>query len=224
MRNSIFLVCFFFVYSLHAQRTDFKEINFEKAEYIADRYKGEALTNLPELAYSLTSQLGTEVERFRAIYYWVTHNIKGNYDLMHTNERIRKKMKDDPEGLLQWNQEFKKEVFTKLRYDKETLCTGYAYLIKLLSELVGLESVIIDGYGDSDMKTNTPDIPNHSWNAIKLNGKWYLCDATWSAGYTDMSTYLFEYDFDNTYFLMKPSEFVKSHQPLEEKWALLPDN
>ena len=65
------------------------------------------------------------------------------------------------------------------------------------------------------------NIPNHSWNAVKLNNKWYLCDATWSAGYTDMSTFLFEYEFDNSFFLMEPKRFSKTHQPVDEKWTLL---
>jgi transglutaminase/protease-like cytokinesis protein 3 len=224
MRNFVLLVLFSFILPLQAQRADFKEINFAKAENNADRYQGESLTNISGLAYGLISQLDSEAARFRAIYYWVTHNIAGDYDLMYRNERTRKKLRNDPEGLRLWNHQFKKEVFTKLRYDKETLCTGYAYLIKVLSEVVGLECKIIDGYAASDLKSNTLGIPNHSWNAIKLDGKWYVCDATWSTGYTDMSSFLFEFDYDNSYFLMKPSEFIKSHQPLDEKWSLLPES
>ncbi|MEP0266847.1 transglutaminase domain-containing protein [Dokdonia sp.] len=223
MNRFILLVCFTFIVPLHAQRSDFNKIDFTKAEHIANRYKGEDLTNLPLLVHHLTSQLETDAERFKAIYYWVSHNISGNYDLMHTNERTRKKLKNDPEELQRWNHQFKKEVFTKLLSDKETLCTGYAYLIKVLSNLAGLECTIIHGYDlNNSAKSNKQNGPNHSWNAIKLNGKWYLCDATWSAGYTDMSNFLFEFEYDNTYFLMKPSEFVKTHKPLDEKWTLLP--
>ena len=224
MKNFIFLLLFSFVLTLQAQRADFKEINFAKAEYTADRYQGEALTNVPELVYGLTSQLETDAMRFRAIYYWVTHNISGNYDLMAKNVRSRKKLKNDPEGVYQWNDQFKKEVFTTLLQDKETICTGYAYLIKVMCSLAGIECEIIDGYAANDLKIKNLDLPNHSWNAIKLNDTWYLCDATWSAGYTDMSTYLFEFDYDNSYFLQEPDAFIKSHQPLDKKWTLLPEN
>ena len=65
-------------------------------------------------------------------------------------------------------------------------------------------------------------VPNHSWNAVKLEGKWYLCDATWAAGYTDMNTYLFHFDYDDKYFLMPPEKFAETHQPVEESWTLLP--
>ena len=91
---------------MQAQRADFNEINFAKAENIANRYQGESLTNISGLAYGLTSQLDTDAARFRAIYYWVTHNITGDYDLMYRNERTRKKLRNDPEGLRLWNDQF----------------------------------------------------------------------------------------------------------------------
>jgi len=225
MRFYILLVGFIFIMPLHAQQNDFDTIDFTKAERIANQYKGEDLTNLPLLAYKLTSQLDTDIERFRAIYYWVSHNIRGEYNLMSKNERKRYKLKDDPEALRQWNNQLRKEVFKKLLRDKETLCTGYAYIITTLSNFAGLESEIIHGYdltnGTKSVKLN---IPNHSWNAIKLKGTWYLCDATWSSGFTDMSTFLFEFDYDDSYFLMEPSKFAKSHKPIDEKWTLQSQN
>lgn len=221
MKNSLLLFLFSCVLSLQAQRADFKEINFAKAESIADRYQGEGLTHIPALVYNLTSQLDNDTARFRAIYYWVTHNIAGNYDLMTQNERSRKKLKNDPEALDFWNRQFTKEVFTVLLEDKETICTGYAYLIKVLSNMAGIPCEIVHGFGTYSRQKSNPEMPNHSWNAVQLNGKWYLCDATWSAGYTDISTYLFEFDYDNSYFLQAPAEFLKNHQPLDEKWTLI---
>ncbi len=70
-------------------------------------------------------------------------------------------------------------------------------------------------------KTNYKTIPNHAWNAVKLNNKWYLCDATWSSGYIDMATYIFEYDYVNTYFLQDPIEFNTHHIPLDDSWKLI---
>jgi transglutaminase/protease-like cytokinesis protein 3 len=219
------LLLFAFTLSLHAQQSDFDGINFWKSEHIAKQYKGAELYNLPKLAYDLTSKLNTEGERFRAIYYWVCHNIRSEFNLMYKNERTRNKLKNDPEALHLWNNQFKKEVFTRLLQKKETLCTGYAYLIKELSELAGLECKIIYGYGEENKaKFENIDAPNHSWNVVKLNGKWYLCDATWSTGFIDMSTFLFEFNYDDTYFLMEPSEFVKSHRPIDEKWKLVIHN
>lgn len=225
MKKIILLLLFTFMLPLHAQRTDFNKINFLKADEIADQHKDEELNNLPLLAYNLTSSLSTDVERFRAIYYWVCHNISCEYDLMNTNKRMPKKLKNDPDALLLWKNQFKKEVFTKLLKEKKTLCIGYAYLIKELSNLAGLECEIIYGFGtENNVKSKNIKKPNHSWNAIKLNGKWYLCDATWSSGFIDMSTYFFEFNYEDAYFLMEPDTFLKSHKPIDEKWTLLVQN
>ncbi len=225
MRNFILLLLFLFILPLYAQKSDFDKINFWKAEYMAKQHKGEELYNLPGLAYGLTSELNTEVERFRAIYFWVCHNIRGEYNLMNKNEHKRKKLKSSPEALYLWNNQFKKEVFTRLLQKKETLCTGYAYLIKELSNLAGLECEIIYGYGLANhVKFDNMDAPNHSWNAVKLDGKWYLCDATWSSGFIDMSNFLFAFEYEDAYFLMEPTEFAKSHQPINEEWTLLVQN
>ncbi len=225
MRKFILLLLFLFTLSLYAQQSDFNRIDFWKADYTANQLKGEELYNLPGLAYGLTSQLTTEAERFRAIYLWVCYNIKGEYNLMNKNEHKRKKLKNSPEALQLWNNQFIKEVFSRLLQKKETLCTGYAYLIKELSNLAGLECEIIYGYGlANNIKFDNINSPNHSWNAVKLDGKWYLCDATWSSGFIDMSDYMFEFKYEDAYFLMDPTEFVKSHRPMDEAWTLLDQN
>lgn len=220
MRSAIFILFFNFMLPLWAQQSDFDKIDFTEADQIARRHRGEELYNVALLAHNLTFQLDTEAARFRAIYYWVTHNIKNDADLVDKNDSKRKLFKDDPERLNQWNTNFKKVVFQKLREDKKTLCTGYAYLIQELSQRAGLECEIIQGYGlANNSKFKNGDVPNHSWNAVKLDGKWYLCDATWSSGYTD-ATGVFEFDYDNSFFLMEPSEFLKGHLPVDKKWIL----
>ncbi len=220
MKRSLLILLFTFVWHVHAQRSDFKYIDFSDADRIARSLKGEELSNLPRLAHNLTYGLKTDVERFRAIYYWVTHNIKNDYGLMTENENTRLKFKNDPGRLGTWHKSFKKKMFTKLLYKKRTLCSGYSYLIKELATLAGLECEIINGYGRTSASFKRR-IPNHSWNAVKLNGKWYLCDATWSSGFID-DRYLFEFNYNNAYFLMSPKTFAKSHEPLDPEWLLLP--
>jgi len=219
MKKLLIILLFTFVWQLHAQRSDFETISFKKADNIATLLKGKELNNLPLLANKLTSKLDTDAERFRAIYFWVCHNIKNDYDLMMINERKRRKYKNDTPQLNSWNKTFKKKVFSKLLKQKKTLCSGYSYLVKELATLAGLECEIVDGYGKVSASFKSLRIPNHSWNAIKLNDKWYLCDATWSSGFID-ETYLFKYNYNDAYFLMEPEEFAKSHRPLDSEWLL----
>lgn len=226
MRPLIRLGIFIFMLTpLYGQQQDFSEIDFSRAEANARQYKGEDLSNLPVLTAKLTAYLQTDAARFRAIYYWVTHNIEGNNHLLSTNEHKTQKLRHSPYKLAQWQREFTSRVFTVLKEDKSTVCTGYAYLLKQMATYAGLECEIINGYGlANSKKRNVADFPNHSWNAIKLNGKWYLCDATWATGYTIVTSDLFVFDYDDSYFLMTPSRFAENHKPLDSSWFLLQEN
>ncbi len=205
---------------VHAQVSDFKSIDFSKADMIAKLNIGATLDNLPVLAYKLTHDLSTDVEKFRAIYSWVCNNIKGDNAQHNIVRKKRKKLENDSIAFMQWNREYKKKAFSKLVRQKKTMCTGYAYLIKELCFLSKIECKIVDGYGRTiDTNVDRLEIENHSWNAVKLNEKWYLCDATWSSGY--MGDYnIFVQEYNEGYFLTDPILFGKNHLPSNPEWSL----
>jgi len=220
MKNILFFISIFILNSSNAQVSDFKEIDFILADNIADLNDGSSLDNLPLLAYNLTSKLETDIEKFRAIYTWVCNNIKG--DPKQDNEVIEKReaYKNDSIAFLKWNNEFKKIAFEKLFKHKKTMCTGYAYLVQELSFLANIECEIVNGYGRTTItNVDSFELTNHSWNAVKLNNKWYLADATWSSGYFDDYN-VFINDYNDGYFLTDPILFAKSHYPAEKKWLL----
>lgn len=220
MKNIFFFITCFIINSSIAQVSDFKDIDFSLADNIAETNKGSSLENLPLLAHNLTAKLETDAEKFRAIYTWVCNNIDG--DPIQDNEVInkRKEYKDDSISYLKWSNQFKKIAFEKLYKHKKTMCTGYAYLVKELSFFANIECEIIDGYGrTTTTNVDTLELSNHSWNAVKLNNKWYLADATWSSGYFDDYN-IFINDYNDGYFLTDPILFAKSHYPLEKKWLL----
>ena len=204
----------------YAQLSDFESTDFTRTDNIVKLNANSSLNNLPALAYQLTSKLTTDVEKFRAIYTWVCYNISGDSNQHNTVARMRRKLQNDSIAFLNWNNAYKRSAFKTLLKRKKTMCTGYAYLIKELSLLANLECEIIDGYArSSDSNVETLEAPNHSWNAIKLNNKWYLCDATWSSGFMISGT-LFVKDYNEGYFLAEPILFAKSHYPLLKKWLL----
>jgi hypothetical protein len=55
---------------------------------------------------------------------------------------------------------------------------------------------------------------------VHLRGKWYLCDATWSSGAFDKTTYTFIKRYDPAYFLADPALFVRNHYPQDTTWIL----
>jgi len=210
--------------SSFSQINDFNNINFIKADKIAYQLKGENLNDLPKLSHNLTKLLSSDVEKFRAIYIWVCTNVENDYYLFEKNNRKRNKYKNDSVKLLEWNKEISKETFKKLLKQKKTVCTGYAYLIKELTNLANIKCEIVNGYGrtaETDFSKSV--LPNHSWNAVELNSKWYLCDATWSSGFFDLKTNTFNLNYNDGYFLTDPLDFLKNHFPLDSKWQLIED-
>lgn len=222
-----FLILLLFTSSVViGQQSYFSTIHFKKADSIALVHKDASLNNLPILTHRLTSELNTEVEKFRAIYTWVCTNIENDYTSYLKTSKKRNKLANDREAFLEWNTGMTPRVFEKLRKERKTACTGYAYLLKEMATLAGLECEIINGYGRTATVRLTKDsAPNHSWNRVKLNDSWYLCDATWSAGRIILEDDgpKFESNYFDGYFLASPALFAKNHYPLEKVAFLLTD-
>ena len=216
-----FLLLYFITYQVSAQISDFEHIDFNKADNTAALYDEASLNNLAELSQNLTRDLVTDVEKFRAIYMWVCTNIANDYRLYNKNMHKRYRYRNDSIKLKNWNEKFKEIAFQKLLKRKTTICTGYAYILAELSKLAGINCKIVHGYA----KTSTIDIdrldfPNHSWNAVQLNNKWYLCDPTWASGSQDAHTGRFKFNFIEGYFLANPKLFAINHYPIEKQWLL----
>lgn len=218
-------ILLFFVSSFCiAQRSDFKEIDFKKADSLAYAHQNESLDNLPVLTHRLTAHLPTDVEKFRAIYTWVSISIENDYSAYLTTKKKRKKFSGNQEALVAWNNSFTPKVFENLVKNKKTACTGYAYLIRELAALADINCKIVDGYGrTATLLLDENSIPNHSWNTVELNGKWYLCDATWSAGkiIIDDEGTRFEQNYFDGYFLATPELFIRNHYPLDINMSLV---
>jgi transglutaminase/protease-like cytokinesis protein 3 len=177
-------------------------------------YKGHLNTSLPkpirhnnfinnklaQLAHKITKHKVTDKQKAEAIYLWITKNIEYDYEL-----RFNKKLQKD-------FYTSKDKVIQKVLQRQKALCGGYAFLFDALCREVGIKSKAIHGF--TKLTTNY-DTPNHTWNAIKLNGNWHLIDITWSiSNATD--------DMPDMYwYLTNPNDFIKSHYPENPDWSLL---
>jgi len=191
----------------------------QKADSIASLYPGHSLSDLGLLSYKLTSSLSGDKPKFRAIYKWVCTNIRGDYDLMEYCKRKRAKLKG--EKLDRWSTEFNEVVINTLITKHRTLCKGYAWLVRELALRAGIDCEIIPGYARS-VRSNVGGngIANHSWNAVMLDDKWYLCDPTWSSGVVTVENE-FTNIYSDEYFLADPEWFILNHYPLDPGWTLL---
>ncbi|MBL7871159.1 MAG: hypothetical protein JNM78_06075 [Cyclobacteriaceae bacterium] len=210
MKRFWFILFVFYCFSVRGQVSDFRTTNFHDADSIADRYAAHSLIDIKTLSDKLTSSLPTDQEKFRAIYKWVCSNIEADYELLILNKKNRSTLKG--EELTYWNKTFNKMVFETLLQERKTICTGYAYLVRELAFHAGLTCVVVNGYAKpTGIDRSVLGTVNHSWNVIQLNGKSYVCDATWSSGIFSVSAGKFLKKYNNQYFLMEPTLFYKSH-------------
>jgi hypothetical protein len=205
---------------VRGQFVDLSSVDFKKADSIAELYPLHSLKDLKILSDKLTRPLTGDLEKFRAIFKWVCISIDIDYELYLENKKQREKL--DGDELRSWEKKFSARTFNILVLGHRTVCTGYAYLVKELAFHAGLTCKIIDGYG-RNVKANIGGLgtANHSWNAVQLNGKWYLSDPTWSSGVINAELRTFVKKFDDAYFLVEPELFARNHYPLDTTWLLV---
>lgn len=99
------------------------------------------------------------------------------------------------------------------------VCEGYARLFVALGRSAGLEARYLVGDArDADDPTGAEP---HAWSAVRLDGGWYLVDATWDAGSVEGDTFTPRYS--SMYFLTPPAVFGADHFPDDVVWQLRPD-
>lgn len=161
-------------------------------------YEGDSVE---ELANRLRPHAQTEGEKARLIYSWIGQHI--GYDVALAEQKTGRDLRPE----------------TTLR-KKETICSGYAYLYQELAKELGLEAVIVEGYGrgGSSLVGDDPEV-NHAWNAVKIGAGWHLLDVTWGAG--SVNDGQFQRRYSPYYFATAPGQFIYTHFPRESQWQLL---
>lgn len=203
-RLSILILCLCSFTAYAEFPASFDAFNYSEADKHALSYRGKDFGSVSKLADSLTRPFTNDNEKARAIYRWITDNIR--YDCKAYHDPLKRT--DDYE-----------EVLKK----RKAVCSGYASLYKVLCDFAGLDCEIVNGYARfSYQRIGEERIEdNHAWNAVKIDGKWQLVDVTWGSGYTDERVRKFTKKYSEQYFLTDPRQFVLTHFPADKKWQLL---
>lgn len=120
--------------------------------------------------YTLSSNLiknkTNDKEKFDAIYAWVASNIHYDWGSYYSS-----------------NGYGKPDIKSILKY-RFAICLGYANLMDTLCKLSGIDNITVYGYAKDELFDVHDSLyfDNHAWNAVKLDNKWYVYDATWSSG------------------------------------------
>ncbi|MCG2418072.1 hypothetical protein K8089_03485 [Aequorivita sp. F47161] len=157
-----------------------------------------------KLAFAITKDATSEKQKVRAIYNWITANISYDNEL-RLSAALQNEFYTSEEKVLQ-----------KVLERKMALCGGFAFLFESLCKNVGIAAEVIHGFTkDYSGKIVNSKKPNHTWNAVKIDGQWQLLDITWAISYGNNK------GTDDFWFFTKPSNFIYTHYPMEQKWTLL---
>jgi transglutaminase/protease-like cytokinesis protein 3 len=99
---------------------------------------------------------------------------------------------------------------------RTAVCAGYAQLLAELGKALGLEVLYV--VGDARTRDGRETGEGHAWNAAKVDGRYYLIDATWDSGYVDGDR--FEKHYRTDYYLTPPEVFSVNHFPSDSRWQL----
>lgn len=169
--------------------------------------RDDPAANLEPLVRALVSGSRDDCEKARVIHDWVSSTIRYDADAFYG----RSPMLVHP-----------MEVLSK----GASVCAGYSNLYAAMCGYAGLECVVVDGYargvGFSPLHgMDEPFKSNHAWNAVRIDGLWYLVDCTWDAGYLDPATQRFGADFGTEYLFPEPRAFLHTHFPTDPAWQLV---
>lgn len=163
--------------------------------------------SIKRLARYLTRPAKNDLQKARAIYRWITHNIA--YDANAFFSGSFRNQRVTPADALK---------------SRKGVCDGYARLFESLGKAAGLKVVKVSGYAKGFGYVPGQDVPsqsNHAWNAVRINGRWALMDPTWGAGGVNKKSRRFERRFKEHYFRTAPKEMIYDHLPEDPKWQLL---
>jgi Transglutaminase-like domain len=226
-KHLVFLSFFLFVFYAFSQRPNPR---FASVDSLAKQiiYRG----HLDSLTSALTKPYQEQILKGRAIFKWITENIRYDYKCYDKYTYAGKdpktyKCSDDKECApkkIAWEINYINKVLRK----KKAVCAGYAMLFKKMCDLAGLRSEIISGYSRSEYyQVGTPGTLDHAWNALWIDSAYYLLDATWAAGGCtedeDGKLLSFHMGFNDYYWLTPPLDFSRNHFPNNPKWSLLPN-
>ncbi len=159
-------------------------------------------SSIREFTLQLTSVYSDDKSKARSIYTWIALNI--DYD----NEAVPGNGMNDQKAINVWR-------------EKRAVCEGYANLFAMMCRLAGLESRVIIGYV-RERDGQPLQYPNHAWNSVMIDGKWYLLDVTWASlqWRGDRSRTANVTEVMNMFFLTDPREMIYTHLPEDPYWQL----
>jgi hypothetical protein len=171
---------------------------------LISKFKSNPELHLNDFVNTLLKGISSDEEKVKILHDWTTLNIQYDVEGYFGN------------GKIVYN------TFDVIKTGK-SVCEGYCNVFEVLLTTAKIENKKVAGYargyGFDIFATNEKFESNHTWTAVKLNGKWQLIDVTWNSGFIDGIRFVPNYSLG--YFLISPEKFVYTHFPEEPEWQLL---
>lgn len=188
----------------------FAQNDFTKIDSLAETFSKKKYKKPEDLVPAMMNVCNSDIEKARIIFTWVAKNVRYDYAKFISGDGGVSYKKGEKEAAY-------KELAHEIYKDGKGVCMDYSALFQELCNIAGIECAFISGLTRSAAEAGTWG--SHAWNAIKIDGKWYLIDVTWASGYIKKGR--FKERFSQGYFMTRPDLFILNHFPKEEKWQLL---
>lgn len=185
--------------------------------------------DIDQLTNELIKSYSRPLFQVRAIFIWITDNIRYDYKFINKGREIKipdcKPGIDCGQMLINWENNYLKQV---IRQGK-AVCDGYARLFKKMCDIAGIRSSVIAGYTKTKpYQVGIAGPVDHAWNAVWIDHGYQFVDATWAAGYCeeDESTgklLNFHKRYNDYYWCTSFQDLARNHYPKESKWVLEPN-
>ena len=181
-----FVFCFAVVKS--QDYTDYTHVDTKALQIPTDKtYASDSIVQFVQ------NNFKNDVERVRAVYTWITTNIRYSKDSMYYFRG--------------WGTNPEAKMAAILRR-RRGICENYAALFANLVSKCGVPVFVVSGY--TKIAGNVNWI-GHGWCAVFVEKEWRLCDPTWDEGFKTTTQY----------FLVDPAQFIETHMPFDPLWQLL---
>ena len=154
----------------------------------------------------VSNRFPNKIDKARAIYYWIAHNITYNNKAARNNSNL-------------------KNTTAEVLLTRKATAIGFASLFQDMCSSADIRCLTVDGF----VKNNTQDIGekdqeiNHSWAVVQLGQspeEWYYVDPAFGSGYLNADKREFTKSYTDAYFFTEKETFNLQHYPDNEAWKL----
>jgi hypothetical protein len=191
-------------YGLPDPPEDLSLIRYETIDKHALSTPASSERSVKSLAEYLIRPARNDEEKARAIFRWITAKITYDTRAYFTGE-LSASNSDLTLG------------------SRKAVCGGFSSLFQDLGKAAGIRIETIHGYAKgygSGVGEHFKGPSNHAWNAVWIDGQWWLMDATWGGGYVNENG-AYVRSFNGYFFFTPPEKFIYTHFPENPEWQLL---